>query len=181
MWHHHNKSRLQAVTVPLNRIVGFAETYLQNYAAGHGIRRSLDRSIVGAVKWKPPSENEVKVNFDGALFGEFDYAGLNVVVSNSEGAVLAALSEKIVKPQSAELVEILAARHAVLFSSESAFHNSIFEGDSSSVIKLPQDRCLSHSQGGHILKDIMSHLDSFVSCSFSHVGRQGNAVAHALA
>ena len=27
----------------------------------------------------------------------------------------------------------------------------------------------------------MSHLDSFVSCSFSHVGRQGNAVVHALA
>ena len=35
--------------------------------------------------------------------------------------------------------------------------------------------------GRSYFKDIMSHLDSFVSCSFSHVGRQGNAVAHALA
>ena len=101
--------------------------------------------------------------------------------SHSEGAVLAALFEKIMKPQSAELGEILAARRAVLFSSELGFHNLIIEGDSSSVIKLLQDRCSSHFQGGHILKDIMSHLDSFVSCSFSHVGRQGNAVAHALA
>ena len=145
VWHHHNKSRLQAVTVPLNRIAVFAETYLQNYAAGHGMRRHPNRSIVGAVKWKPPSENEVKVNFDGALFGESDCAGLSVVVRNSEGGVLVALSKKIVKPQSAELVEILAARRAVLFSSESGFHNSIFEGDSSLVIKLLQDRCLSHS------------------------------------
>ena len=85
------------------------------------------------------------------------------------------------KPQSAELVEILAARRAVLFSCDSGFHNSVFEGDSTSVVKLLQDRCVSHSLGGHILKDIVSHLNSFQSCSFSHIGRQGNAVAHALA
>ena len=128
----------------------------------------------------PPSASSVKINFDGALFGESDCAGLGVVIRNSDGKVLAALSEKIVKPQSAELVEILAARRAVLFSCDSGFHNPVFEGDSTSVIKLLQDRCLSHSQGGHILKDIVSHLNSFQSCSFSHIGRQGNAVAHAL-
>ena len=181
VWHHRNKSRLQAVAVPLNQTAAFAESYLQNYAAAHGVRRPPVRSIASVVKWKPSCELAVKVNFDGALFGESDCAGLGVVVRNSEGAVLAALSEKIMKPQSAELVEILAARRAVLFSSELGFHNLIIEGDSSSVIKLLQDRCSSHFQGGHILKDIMSHLDSFVSCSFSHVGRQGNAVAHALA
>ena len=98
VWHHRNKSLLQAVTVPLNRIAMFAETYLQNYAAGLGMRRSPDRSIIGAVKWRPPNENVVKVNFDGALFGESNCAGLGVVVRNSKGVVLAALSEKIVKP-----------------------------------------------------------------------------------
>ena len=93
---------------------------------------------------------------------------------------MAALSEKIVKPQAAELMEILAARRAVQFSRDLGFHNPVFEGNSTSVIKLLQDRCLLHSQGGHILKDIVSHLNSFQSCSFSHIGRQGNAVAHAL-
>ena len=39
---------------------------------------------------------------------------------------------------------------------------------------------MSHAQGGHILKDILSHLNSFQSCSFSHIGRQGDAIAHAL-
>jgi len=57
----------------------------------------------------------VKINFDGALFGESDSVGIGVVIRNSEGGVLVALSEKIMKPQSAELVEILAARRAVLF------------------------------------------------------------------
>ena len=67
------------------------------------------------------------------------------------------------------------------FSCDLGFHNPVFEGNSTSVIKLLQDRCLLHSQGGHILKDIVSHLISFQSCSFSHIGRQGNVVAHALA
>ena len=159
----------------------FVETYLQNYAAGHGQRLPPVRSAVGVVKWRPSSENVVKINFDGALFGESDYAVLGVVICNSEGVVLVALSEKIVKPQIVELVEILVARHVVLFSIETGFHNSVFEGDSTSIIKHLQDRLVSHSQGGHILKDIVSRLNSFQSCSFSHVGRQGNVVALALA
>ena len=85
------------------------------------------------------------------------------------------------KPHSAELVEILAARRAVLFFAEMGFFNSVFEGDSSNVIRSLQDRNVAHSQGGHILKDTLSYLNSFQSCSFSHIGRQGNAVAHALA
>ena len=49
------------------------------------------------------------------VFGESNSAGIGVVIRNSGGRVLAALSEKILKPQSADLVEILAARRAVLF------------------------------------------------------------------
>ena len=49
---------------------------------------------------------------------------------------MAAFFEKIVKPQAAELVEILAPRRVVLFSSETGFHYLVSEGDSSTVIKL---------------------------------------------
>ena len=56
---------------------------------------------------------------------------------------MAALFEKIVKPQAAELMEILAARRAVLFFIETGFYNSVFEGDSSIVIKFIQDRSVS--------------------------------------
>ena len=139
------------------------------------------RRATTVVCWGPPSENLVKINFDGALFGESNSVGIGVVIRNPNGGVMAALSKKIVKPQAAELVEILATRRAVLFSREMSFYNSVFEGDLSNVIKLLQDRNVSHSQGGHILKDILSHLNSFQDCSFSHIGRQGNAVAYALA
>ena len=80
----------------------FAESYLQTFVAGHSQRLPPVRSFVGPVKCKPPSASSVKIKFDGALFGESDCAGLGVVIRNSDGKVLAALSKKIVKPQSAE-------------------------------------------------------------------------------
>ena len=40
----------------------------------------------------------MKINFDGAMFGESDEAGLGVVIQNSKGEVLVALFEKIQKP-----------------------------------------------------------------------------------
>ena len=69
VWHYRNKSRLQAVTIPLNRLAVFAENFLHNFADGHSQRLPPVRSAVGAVKWRSPSENVVKINFDGALFG----------------------------------------------------------------------------------------------------------------
>ena len=181
VWHHRNKFRLQSATVPLDRVVDFAENYLQNFTDRFGQQGLLVKNAATAASWCPLYENQVKINFDGALFGDLDSAGIGVVIRNSEGRVLAAFSEKILKPQSAKLVEILDVQRAVLFSAEMGLFNSVFEGDSSNVIKSLQDRNVAHSLGGHILKDILSYQNSFHSCSFSHIGRQGNAVAHALA
>lgn len=49
--------------------------------------------------------DSMKVNFDGVLFGESDEARLRVVICNSEGEVMAALSKKIKKPLFVEIVE----------------------------------------------------------------------------
>ena len=54
-----------------------------------------------------------KTNYDGAVFADSDEAGIEVIVRNDKGEVLAALSEKIPYPGSVVLVEILAARRAV--------------------------------------------------------------------
>ena len=63
----------------------------------------------------------VKINFDGALFGESNEVGLGVVIRNSEGEVMAAFFEKIMKPPVVETVELLAAHRVVAFSLEVGF------------------------------------------------------------
>lgn len=67
---------------------------------------------------------------------------------------MAALSKKIMKPPAMETVELLAARCAVAFYLEVGFRNSVFQDSSASIIKTLQDRNMSNSQGGHIIKDI---------------------------
>ena len=46
-------------------------------------------------KWSPPAAMEFKANFDGAWFNEREEAGIGVVVRDSSGRVLDALSKKL--------------------------------------------------------------------------------------
>ena len=123
----------------------------------------------------------MKTNFDGAMFVESDQARIGVVVRNHRGYVMAALAEKIPKPASIEVLEVLAARRAVQFTLELGFAHAIFEGDAEIVTKTLAEGNSSLHSIGHIVKDIESISGLLQTKSFSHVRRQGNTVAHALA
>ena len=67
------------------------------------------------------------------------------------------------------------------FLSKLGFLNSTY---SESIIRSLNDDGMVNSfflGGGGVIKDILSYTNSFQSYSFSHVVRQGNAVAYALA
>ena len=95
----------------------------------------------------------MKTNFDGAMFAESDQAGIGEVVRNHRGHVMAALAEKIPKPASIEVLEVLAARRAVQFTLELGFAHTIFEGDAEIVIKALAEGNSSMHRIGHIVKD----------------------------
>ena len=59
------------------------------------------------VKWSPPTEGGYKANFDAAFFENSEMAGLGVVVRDSFGNIMGALSQKIPRPQSMEHAEAL--------------------------------------------------------------------------
>ena len=84
-------------------------------------------------------------------------------------------------PDSVFTLETLAARCAVLFVQELSLCNVVFEGDSESSIQAIHNRLFTHSSCGHIIHDISLFVNSFQSFSLSHVCRQGNALANALA
>lgn len=109
----------------------------------------------------------MKTNYDGAMFGESDEAGIGVIIQNSDGEVMVTLSKKIQKPSYVEVLELLAVRQAMSFTLELGFINSTFEGDSKSVVKSLQGRGMENSQEGHLIKDILSYVNSmlfFFSC-----------------
>ena len=72
--------------------------------------------MVHPTHWLPPSPNQYKVNSDGAIFQDSGSTGLGVVVRDSEGMVIAALSERIALPPTVEDVEALACRREPFLS-----------------------------------------------------------------
>ena len=105
---------------------------------------------------------------------------IGVAVRNELGKVVAAMAEKVLVPDSVFTLKTLAARRAVLFVQELGLCNVVFEGDSASSIQAISNRLFTHSSCGHIINDSLLFVNSFQNFSFSHVCRQGNALADAL-
>ena len=80
-----------------------------------------------------------------------------------------------------ETVQLLSARQAILLVQELGFADSIFKGNLEKVIKALQNNERLNSSIGYLIQDTLSFVNFLWSWSFSHIGRQGNAVAHALA
>lgn len=108
-------------------------------------------------------------------------AGIGVVIHDSEGEVIAALLERISLPPSVENVEAMSCRRAMHFALEIGIRDVVFEGDSEVIFKhLTSDSdCLAAF--GNLVDDSRRAAANFISCSFSHVKRKGNAVADNLA
>ena len=179
VWYHRNKLRLGEASIPLGQIRRFARDYICDFKTLNSKPSAPVRSAPRG--WRPPANDVWKINFDGANFGESDEAGIGVIIRDCRGEVKAALSEKIKKPPTVDILELMAAKRAMTFSLETGTYRAMLEGDSASVIKAIQFGGWEFAQGGHLIHDISALKNSFQSISFSHVVRQGNAVAHALA
>ena len=131
------------------------------------------------LRWKLPDSGFFKVNFDGALFLDQRCAGLGVVVRDSDGLIIAALSQKVRLPGSVDVVEALVAQRAICFAKELSLHHLVIEGDSLQVIQAITDTRLVQTLYGHIIEEIR-FLSSSVNCSFLHVNKKGNKLVHAL-
>ena len=94
---------------------------------------------------------------------------------------MGSLVEKIDMPSTVEVLEAMAARRAMLFMEELGLSHAVFEGDSELVVNALVGHCPDRASIGHIIKDCKSLRGLFQTYSFSHVRRQGNGVAHALA
>ncbi|XP_065630291.1 uncharacterized protein LOC136067860 [Quercus suber] len=132
-------------------------------------------------KWLPPPPDWVKANFDGATFQESGVAGLGIIIRNDCGLVMAALTQVIPLPTSVEIVEVLAARRALIFAKELGFDHVILEGDSEIAIRAMNSEDYSAAPFGHIISDIKALSSHFRSVVFHHTRRLGNKVAHRLA
>ena len=180
VWQRRNKVRVGETVLPLSQLPAKAYDALQEFQQLRPTRTEIPRTA-RAVKWRPPIALCVKVNFDGAMFSQDGLAGIRVIIWNDQGLAMVALSHQIPSPTSMEMVEVIAARRALMFAKELEFDKVEVEGNSESVVNAILGDYMDNSYMGHVLKDGKFMFSSF-SCIFvQHIHREGNLVAHKLA
>ncbi|XP_050289981.1 uncharacterized protein LOC126728155 [Quercus robur] len=179
IWERRNRKRLLQLVWDVGDVVSRALDFLREFIdiQKHPLHRPVPKEVI---KWSPPDESVYKINFNGAVFEEQGSAGLGVVVRDSTGLVISALSQKIRFPGSAVMVEAQATRRVVLFAKEINVFRVVVEGDSLQVIKVVNSSKRSKTPYGHIIDETRLLSSSLSCCNFVHVQREGNKLAHAL-
>jgi ribonuclease HI len=181
LWQRRNKKRLGQDVLDINQVGNKARAYLTEFVSSFETPPPTELIPAVNIKWQPSRDFVFKVNYDGAVFQETNEAGIGVIVRNQAGKVMATLVQKVRYPQSVECIEAWAAKRAVQFISEIGLSEAEFEGDSKTVVAALNVSHPSAAPYGHLIADAQSLARALTSFCFSHVKRQGNALAHALA
>ena len=86
------------------------------------------------------------INYDVATFARDNNADMGFVIRNSEGLVMASLTQPIPLPASVIKIEALAARRVMEFALEIGLDNIVLEGDNKSLFKALKSGDRSYAQ-----------------------------------
>lgn len=177
LWNRRNNIRLGKSGYKLSQLLEKAVERRLEATTPHQTRNVAAAAQVGS--WTAPNLSWYKINFDGAIFEE-DKAGLGVVIQNSEGLVMALLSQLVSLPYSVIEVETLAARRALELAVEIGIDRVILEGDLAVLMQTLKTGTSSLAQFSRIANDILFLASYFFDVKFSHASRFCNKVAPSL-
>ena len=180
IWSRRNVERMGESILDCHHNRARANLYLLEFKSAKVCERRAVAEGLSTVRWRPPSPNYYKMNFDGAIFSDVEAAGLGVVIRDSYGGVIGSLAKRVLLPTSTTMVEALTCRRALLFAKELCIFYAMFEGDAELIIKVLLGREVCHPKYGHVIQDSLVLAADFQFCKFDHVRHLGNSVVHFL-
>lgn len=107
-------------------------------------------------------------------------SGIGVVIWNSQGLVLASLSQKVQQVFSPSEVEALVAKRAIQFTSKLDITSAVLEGDSQVLMLSLQSGAEFLTPYGLLLEDVRLVSNSFNELCYFHDKRKSNKIAYSL-
>ena len=117
---------------------------------------------------------------DGALADDGRLLSIGVIIRNSKGGAIAALSKTLPGQYTSLETEIIALENGVLLAKELELSQVVFESDSLTAIQSLQALDFEGDLG-HLCQGIINLMDSFRSWKFKQLKRDYNKVAYELA
>jgi hypothetical protein len=132
-------------------------------------------------KWRKPRQGEIKGNCDANLTIE-GFWGLGAMFRDENGQTLASATWLIPGFSDPLTAEACALYNMTRLAAECCFTNVVLESDCAKVIMQVNELQESHrSYTGNFVRGINRMRGCFQSCSFAHIDRRANKVAHRLA
>ncbi|XP_075636730.1 uncharacterized protein LOC142608966 [Castanea sativa] len=116
----------------------------------------------GPIRWAPLPPGQYKVNFDGAMFANLRKVGLGMMIRDSNGNVIAALSCPMVGPLGALEMEAKAMEVGMRFALDIGIQDVVFECDALEVVNAVQGFAAPSSSILFIVEDILQQARWFL-------------------
>nr|POE52452.1 hypothetical protein CFP56_74007 [Quercus suber] len=128
LWYNRNEVRHGKIKKSAMAFVQWSRQYLrESQAANQVVSSPVVPRVVG---WSPPPTARYKVNIDGSVFSAQKCAGVGVMIKDSNGQVIAALSRNFNEPLGALEVEAKAFEVSLEFACDVGVQDFILKGDS---------------------------------------------------
>ena len=180
IWGNRNQVFHNDVAIPPSQVWDSARRALLDYNAAR--KNPLPFHPPVSLLWAAPPPGFHKINVDGATDEGGGCSCIGVIIRDSSGVAIGALTLSKVLPTSlnAEVTKASTLLHGVLFALEMQISRAIFELDALSII-LALSSFKAGGKLSHILEDIKSASSSFSHCTFHHLKWDDNRAAHTLA
>lgn len=179
IWFGRNKARLGAARQSPHEILVGAHAIFGEYQLAH-LRPTKFKEATSS-RWIPLAFPWYKINMDAAIFPQLGMIGVGVIISDHEGSVVATMSKRISLPLGTLEAEAKAMDEATLFARDIGVRDIIFETDSSTICHTLEDLTGAPISISTIVSGTRFRLHEFRAFDSSHVRRQANKSAHALA
>ena len=126
IWTHQNRVRMHQPCCNPNQLATIAKELLSKFLAVQPLPQL--QSTLTHARWRAPVLDMAKVNFDGAIFNKEQKSGINVVIRDAQGAVLASLSRILPQIHNPFEVEAIVAASALQLASDLGFLKVVLEG-----------------------------------------------------
>ena len=132
-------------------------------------------------EWKAPPRGSYKINVDAAYNSTSQVACLGAVARDSQASIIFSAVSKVAGIDSSLQAEALGILFGLQIGNELNFHNVILESDCLIMVNEIAKKQDSFCEWASILQDIQDLSLEFSSCSFRHVNREVNELAHSIA
>lgn len=179
IWDTRNQWIFKQVPPSPSKVIHVAEATVRDYLLANPTKVLRRKSMENCIKWKPPDQGFIKLNFDGSVIKDQGTA-IGFIIRDDEGCPIFAGS-KSVPSHHVPITEALALREGLRLALRQNLFKVQVEGDSKLIIDCVLNKCSVPWPLKMVIRDIQWLATQFQVIQFFHVFREANFTADALA